>query len=33
MRACVVHHWADGSCGGVSQDPYHFTTIVAQYSG
>jgi hypothetical protein len=35
-RACdpsVPHNWADGSCSSVSQNPYDFTKIVAQYTG
>jgi hypothetical protein len=35
-RACdpgVPHGWADGSCSSVSQQPYEFSKIVAQYTG
>ena len=35
-RACdpsVPHNWADGSCSSVSQNPWDFTKIVAQYTG
>jgi Glycosyl hydrolases family 18 len=35
-RACdpgVPHNWADGTCSSVSQNPYDFTKIVAQYAG
>jgi hypothetical protein len=35
-RACdpsVPHNWADGQCSSVSQNPYDFTKIVAQYNG
>ncbi len=35
-RACgpsVPHNWADGSCSSVSQSPYDFSKIVAQYAG
>jgi hypothetical protein len=35
-RACdpsVQHNWADGSCSSVSQQPYDFTKITAQYHG
>ena len=35
-RACdpsVPHNWADGSCSSVSQNPYDFSKIVAQYTG
>jgi len=35
-RACdpsVPHNWADGSCSSVTQNPYDFTKIVAQYNG
>lgn len=35
-RACdpsVPHNWADGSCSSVSQQPYDFTKITAQYHG
>src|SRR2546421_8098340 len=34
-RACdpsVPHNWADGSCSSVSQNPWDFTKIVAQYT-
>jgi hypothetical protein len=35
-RACdpsVPHNWADGSCSSVSQQPWDFSRIVAQYTG
>jgi hypothetical protein len=35
-RACdpsVPHNWADGTCSSVSQNPYDFSKIVAQYHG
>ncbi|GAA5188097.1 hypothetical protein GCM10023322_37920 [Rugosimonospora acidiphila] len=35
-RACdpsVPHNWADGSCSSVSQSPYDFSKIIAQYNG
>lgn len=35
-RACdpsVPHNWADGSCSSVSQSPYDFSKIIAQYTG
>ncbi|MEN3304190.1 MAG: hypothetical protein V7603_392 [Micromonosporaceae bacterium] len=35
-RACdpsVPHNWADGACSSVSQNPYDFSAIVAQYAG
>ena len=35
-RACdpsVPHNWADGACSSVSQQPYDFSKIVAQYTG
>ncbi len=35
-RACdpsVPHGWADGSCSSVSQNPYDFSKIIAQYTG
>lgn len=35
-RACdpsVPHNWADGACSSVSQNPYDFSKIIAQYNG
>jgi hypothetical protein len=35
-RACdpsVPHNWAEGYCSSVSQTPYEFSKIVAQYTG
>jgi Glycosyl hydrolases family 18 len=35
-RACdpsVPHNWADGACSSVSQNPYDFSKIIAQYTG
>jgi Glycosyl hydrolases family 18 len=35
-RSCdpsVPHNWAEGFCSSVSQQPYEFTKIVAQYGG
>ena len=35
-RACdpsVPHNWAEGYCSSVSQAPYDFSKIVAQYTG
>jgi hypothetical protein len=35
-RACdpsVPHNWADGACSSVTQNPYDFSKIIAQYNG
>ncbi len=35
-RACdpsVPHNWADGTCSSVSQQPWEFSKIIAQYNG
>jgi hypothetical protein len=35
-RACdpgVPHNWADGACSSVTQNPYDFSKIIAQYAG